>query len=317
MKKTVIAMAVAAVIPVAAQADATLSGELFVETRLGSGEFTTKGKVSLDSEEVLSNGMTATASLDVLSSSAQGNLGLEFNHGKVSMGTCSTEVEDVADSDTTNEKKQNDEDACLNGLSYTGDMAGFEIHVSHGKYDEDARDDKQAVTKVNGKDVAVHNEFDQKKIIDYTTYSAEYDFNGLILKGQNTKDGDVDAVNKLSAEYAFGDLTVSGSKSSGKDAVVKAAYEKTIGDLAIDISADSADKWDMEFTYTMGDIAITAKDGSTIDETQISAKYAYNDLTIEVDHASTVTLGYDFGNADLSLVRKDGEGTKVKYTVAF
>ena len=84
MKKTVIAMAVAAVMPVAAQADATLSGELFVETRLGSGEYTTKGKVSLDSEEVLSNGMTATASLDVLGSSAQGNLGLEFNHGKLS-----------------------------------------------------------------------------------------------------------------------------------------------------------------------------------------------------------------------------------------
>ena len=313
-------MAVAAVMPVAAQADATLSGELFVETRLGSGEYTTKGKVSLDSEEVLSNGMTATASLDVLGSSAQGNLGLEFNHGKLSAGTCSTEVEDVADSDKgSNPAKTNDEDACLNGVSYTGEMAGFEIHVSHGKYDEDARDDKQATHEIGGKNLTVHNEFKQQKLTNYTTYSAEYDFNGITLKGQNTKDGndDVDAVNKLSAEYAFGDLTVSGSKSTGKDTVLKAAYEETFGDLAIDVSASSDNKWEMELTYTMGDIVITAKDGKTIDDTQISAKYAYNDLTIEVDHANTVTFGYDIGNADLSLVSEKDKGTKVKYTVSF
>ena len=330
-------MAVAAVLPVAAQADITLSGSVSAEYTLGSNLVpTTEAKLTAESTEVLTNGMTATATFNVLGAKGQGTIGLEGDFGKVMAGTCAKTLEDVADSAPAADDasaadkakaKTNDEDACLNGVSYTGEMAGFTVNASRGQFDEDSRDDKQ---KVDG-DNAVYNKFDQKKIMEYATYGAEYDFNGLTISGQSTteyKADDADAkaaakaVTKFGAEYAFGDLTISGSKSSNKsNAIVKAAYEQTMGDLAVEVSASSDDTWELEAVYTMGDIAITAEDGSKIKETKISAKYAYNDLTIEVDSASKVTVGYDLGNADLSMVRErdanKDSSTKVKYTVSF
>lgn len=327
MKKTVIAMAVAAALPATAQADINLSGSVSAEYTLGSNlKPTTEAKLTAESTEVLTNGMTATATFNVLGDKGQGTIGLEGDFGKLMAGTCAKTLEDVADSAPNDDKtkaKTDDEDACLNGISYTGDMAGFTVNASRGQFDEDSRDDKQVVEN----NVAVHNKFDQKKIMEYTTYGAEYDFNGLTISGQSTTEYKADdaaakaaakAVTKFGAEYAFGDLTISGSKSSNKsNAIVKAAYEQTMGDLAVEVSASSDDTWELEAVYTMGDIAITAEDGSKIKETKISAKYAYNDLTIEVDSASKVTVGYDLGNADLSMVREQDKGTKVKYTVSF
>ena len=329
MKKTVIAMAVAAALPATAQADIILSGSVSAEYTLGSNlKPTTEAKLTAESTEVLTNGMTATATFNVLGDKGQGTIGLEGDFGKLMAGTCAKTLKDVADSDPDNavvaNRKTNDKDACLNGVSYTGDMAGFTVNASRGQFDEDSRDDKQKVTNGNA---VLHNDFDQKKIMEYTTYGAEYDFNGLTISGQSTTEYEADnatakanakAVTKFGAEYAFGDLTISGSKSSNKsNAIVKAAYEQTMGDLAVEVSASSDDTWELEAVYTMGDIAITAEDGSKIEETKISAKYAYNDLTIEVDSANKVTVGYDLGNADLSMVREQDKGTKVKYTVSF
>ena len=333
MKKTVIAMAVAAALPATAQADITLSGSVSAEYTLGSNLVpTTEAKLTAESTEVLTNGMTATATFNVLGAKGQGTIGLEGDFGKVMAGTCAKTLEDVADSAPAADgasaadkakAKTNDEDACLNGISYTGDMAGFTVNASRGQFDEDSRDDEQVVEN----NVAVHNKFDQKKVMEYTTYGAEYDFNGLTISGQSTTEYKADnatakanakAVTKFGAEYAFGDLTISGSKSSNKsNAVVKAAYEQTIGDLAVEVSADSDDKWNLEATYTMGDMAITAKDDQKDGGAKISAKYASGDLSIEVDSDSKVTVGYDLGNADLSMVREQDKGTKVKYTVSF
>ncbi len=327
MKKTVIAMAVAAALPATAQADINLSGSVSAEYTLGSNLVpTTEAKLTAESTEVLTNGMTATATFNVLGAKGQGTIGLEGDFGKVMAGTCAKTLEDVADSAPAADNasaadkakaKTNDEDACLNGVSYSGDMAGFTVNASKGRFDEDARDDKEDAFK----------QFTQKEVMEYTTYGAEYDFNGLTISGQSTTEYKADdatakaaakAVTKFGAEYAFGDLTISGSKSSNKsNAVVKAAYEQTMGDLAVEVSADSDDKWNLEATYTMGDMAITAKDDQKDGGAKISAKYASGDLTIEVDSDSKVTVGYDLGNADLSMVREQDKGTKVKYTVSF
>ena len=318
MKKTVIAMAVAAALPATAQADINLSGSVSAEYTLGSNLVpTTEAKLTAESTEVLTNGMTATATFNVLGAKGQGTIGLEGDFGKVMAGTCAKTLEDVANSAPDDATKKDDEDACLNGVSYSGDMAGFTVNASKGRFDEDARDDKEDAFK----------QFTQKEVMEYTTYGAEYDFNGLTISGQSTTEYKADdatakaaakAVTKFGAEYAFGDLTISGSKSSNKsNAVVKAAYEQTMGDLAVEVSADSDDKWNLEATYTMGDMAITAKDDQKDGGAKISAKYASGDLTIEVDSDSKVTVGYDLGNADLSMVREQDKGTKVKYTVSF
>jgi hypothetical protein len=290
--------------PVAAHADITLSGSVSAEYELGSKLIPTlESELSADTSEVLANGMAATASFGVLGDKAQGTIGLEGDFGKVMAGTAAKTLSELADSDTTDATKQNDEDADLNGISYAGSIAGLTVNAATGQFDEDARSNVQ-------------------KDIDYTTYGAEYDFNGLKLAGQNTKESDavtgavgIDQT-ELTAEYAFGDLTLSGSKVSKKDAVVEAAYEQIMGDLAVKASTNSDKEWDLEATYTMGDLAVTATDDNEAGGAKISAKFTSGDLSIEVDSDSKVTVGYDLGNADLSMIRED-EGTKVKYTVSF
>lgn len=309
MKKTVIAMAVAVGIPAVAHADINLSGSVSAEYTLGSNLVPImESKLSADTEVAL-NLMTATASFNILGEKGQGavdltgegTIGLKGDFGEVMAGTAAKTLSEVADSVYlgTDPTKINDEDADLNGISYTGSIAGLTVNAAKGQFDEDASD---AGTQV----------------VEYATYGAEYDFNGLKLAGQNTKEGAAVAINKFTAEYAFGDLTVSGSKSSDKsDAVVKALYEQTTGDLAVMVSADSAKEWDLEATYTMGDLAVTAKDDEQVGGAKISAKFTSGELSIEVDSDSKVTVGYDLGNADLSMVREQNKNTKVKYTVSF
>jgi hypothetical protein len=293
MKKSLIALAVAAALPVAAQADVTLSGSVSAEYTLGSNLApTTEASLSASSSEVLSNGMTATASFDVLGNDAQGTISLAGDFGTVTGGTGAATLSDVADSSAT---ETDDEDADLNGISYAGSVAGLDVHVMAGSFDED---DTAGTT-----------------LVDYVKYGASYDLNGLTISGSSTSEDDV-AETSLSASYSFGDLTVSATKDEDADAVVKAAYSATMGDLAVSVSAASDDTWDLTATYTLGDISITAEDDEAAGGADISAAYASGALSVSVDSDSEVTVGYDMGNADLAVVRDD-DGTTVKYTVAF
>ena len=292
MKKSLIALAVAAALPVAAQADVTLSGDVSVKYTLGSKlNPVTEASLSASSSEVLSNGMTATASFDVLGNDAQGNVSLSGDFGTVTGGTAAATLSDVADTAT----KVNDEDADLDGISYAGSIAGLSVHAMAGKFDED--------------DTAVTT------LVDYVEYGASYDLNGLTISGDSTSENGV-ASTSLSASYSFGDLTVTATKDEDKDAVVDAAYSATMGDLAVTVEAGSDDTWDLTATYTMGDISITAEDSEAAGGADISAAYASGALSVSVDSDNEVVVGYDLGNADLELERADG-ATTVKYTVAF
>jgi len=62
MNKTLIALAIAAALPVAAQADATLSGTLTSKYKSLDSSIDTDSRLTVASSEVLTNGMTATAS---------------------------------------------------------------------------------------------------------------------------------------------------------------------------------------------------------------------------------------------------------------
>jgi hypothetical protein len=310
MKKSVIALAVAAAMPVAAQADIKLSGSVSAEYTLGSNLVpSTEAELTADSSQILANGMTATASFSVLGAryqdtDAQGTVSLSGDFGELKGGNKAKTLEDVADG----EDGVNEYDASLNGIAYTGDFAGLSVNASAGKFDEDADDDVYH---------DVSNTFSERTIVEYSTYGASYNFNGLTLSGKSTTEGTASAVRKMTASYSFGDLTVSGTKETSSKAVVKAAYEVTKGDLAVKASADSSDDWDLEATYNIGELAVTAKDDELNGGAKISAKYTAGDLSLEVDSDSKVTVAYDIGNADLSMVREKNKGTKVKYTVAF
>jgi len=294
MKKSVIALAVAAALPVAAQADTILSGSVAVEYKLGAiHEPSIETKLSAESSEKLANGMDVTTSFNVLGDKTQGTASLSSDDfGVIKGGSSAKTLVDVADGDDG----VNEHDADLNGIAYTGNFGGIDVNASTGKFDE--------------------NDSDITALVKYNTYGASYEFNGLTVTAQSTKEGIKSATRKYTASYAFGDLTVSGSKSDGEDAVVKAAYVVTRGDLKVTASADSADDWDLEAVYTMGDLALTAKDDEQVGGAKVSAKYIAGELSLEVDSDSKVVVAYDMGNADLSMTRDDTD-TKVKYTVAF
>lgn len=291
MKKSLIALAVAAALPVAAQADVTLSGSVSAEYTLGSNLApATDTAFSASSSEVLSNGMTATATFNVLGGDAQGTISLAGDFGSVTGGTAAANLVEVAV-----DEDGDDADADLNGVSYAGNVAGLDVHVMAGSFEAD--------------------EADATDVVDYVKYGASYDLNGLTISGSSTSEDDVSETS-LSASYAFGDLTVSATKDEDADAVVKAAYSADMGDLSVSVSAASDDTWDLSATYTLGDISITATDDEEAGGADISAAYASGALSVGVNSDSEVSVGYAMGNASLAAAR-DADGTTVKYTVAF
>ena len=305
MKKTMIALAVAAALPVAAQADVTLSGSVAAEFTLGSNlTADTDAAFAAASSEVLANGMTATASLDVLGDGGEGvtngKAGLSGDFGAFTVGNGAKTLVEVANCGST-AATTNDEDADLDGISYTGSFAGLSVNAAAGRFGEH----DYAATAA-------------QSWVDYSTYGASYDFNGLTVTGQSTTEGTAAASNKLTASYAFGDLTVSASKSTGADVVMKGAYAATLGDLTVSASADSSDDWDVSMTYALGDISITATDDETAGGADMSASYSADNLTVTVDSDSDVDVSYSMGNAVVAMSRDtDADATTVKYTVSF
>lgn len=283
MKKTMIALAVAAALPVAAQADVTLSGSIEASTTLGSSlAVDVDTAFSAASSEVLANGMTATASISLLAAAdTDGTVGLSGDFGTLSAGTA--EGTDLTDTDVS---------TTMTGVSYTGSFAGLSVNASSGKYNKAGN-------------------------AAYSTYGASYDFNGLTVSGSSEDHAGTDSTN-MTASYAFGDLTVKASKDSGADAVITGTYSATMGDLAVTVAATSADTWDLDATYTMGSIALTVEDAEN-EATQITGTYSADALTVTVDDTSKVTVGYDMGNADLELARTAGTAasTTVSYSVSF
>ena len=184
MNKSIIALAIAAALPVAAQADATLSGSVKVAYASNANTMTTTAALSISSSEVLANGMTATASMNVLTG-ASGKASLAGDFGTLSMGTIDDDgafqagdiggrVGDSSGTTTTN--------TTTDGMHYAGTVAGLSV-----------------AAQTNGTS---------------TQASAVYDFNGLTI-GFGTANAAADAtngvnaaMNTMGATYSFGDLSV-------------------------------------------------------------------------------------------------------------
>ncbi|MDC9720262.1 MAG: hypothetical protein PSN46_05970, partial [Gammaproteobacteria bacterium] len=91
MKKTIIALAIAAALPVAAQADATLSGSVTTKYN-NTGVIDTDATLTIASSEVLANGMTATATFGILAdidddTENAGTASLAGDFGKLTVGS--------------------------------------------------------------------------------------------------------------------------------------------------------------------------------------------------------------------------------------
>jgi hypothetical protein len=355
MKKTVIALAVAAAMPMAAQADVTLSGHVMA-TYYGStsaADRTDKGlDVDLDldfsSVEVLTNGMTATASLDVnKGDDLDGKAGLEGDFGALTVGSAldadgAFQSGDVAGvvADTTNAAKTSA--STSNAIHYSGNMSGFDIEVQ-----------VNAATKAKNDGTDVNSALD--KYFDPQTKSNQvgvtYELlNGLKL-GYGSASGDADdkakhtvGVNSktevIGLTYAMDDFDFTLGKQKDDDTIASVKYN--MGEHSVMYTRDTADDTDRagttastgkdKITLTYADdvddglsatlIYNQNKDLDTQSKIDLEVSYVTGDLTAKVsrehDDTHDMSVAYDMGNADLTLARDGSKSqTTVKYKVSF
>jgi len=226
MNKTIIALAITAALPMAAQADATISGSVEATVTAG-GATAIASSVTLASSEVLANGMTATTAITLLGGgTTAGTAGLVGDFGTLSVGSgiaseSGSEHGDVAGVMADGETSEA-------GMTYSGDFAGLSVVVAHGA--------------------------------TVTSAGATYDFNGLTVGA--SQEGSVSA---MGASYSFGDLTVTAGQSGGAS-LVSASYSITVDALTVTASADSDDATSASVAYTLDGITVTAAyDGTDTD----------------------------------------------------
>jgi hypothetical protein len=355
MKKTVIAMAVATALPVTAQADATFSGSVEASYVIGSSKaLDIDSDLDIAVEEVLSNGMTASASFDVGDEGDSGEVSLKGDFGTLTVGSgldrdgafqsamlvATVELYEKSDSAST-----------ANAIHYSGSWAGLDIEVQSNAGTGASGGTKSVTTLTSGGDTeetasgTSTKKFYKDTQDSATQVAATYEFNGATLGfasvdtdmtsklGATIKEGRV-----LSVTYSFGDLSVGYSDFSYKDPAMMIGYASTYGQ--VDLEASFYD-WGNDATTTYGSASYTV-DGLTValnydsdkgasrskgiktgtDTSTVTATYVSGDMTLKVgtefDGSTDFSVALDLGNADLSLERDDSKSkTTAKYSVAF
>jgi len=330
MNKTLIALAIVAALPVAAQADATISGSLTTKLK-NTGAIDTDSRLSVASSEVLANGMTATAGFSITADSDDdtensGTASLAGDFGKLTAGSIDADAAfqagDVAGTVADTTEGASSTVSTVYGIHYAGTVAGLSV-----------------AAQVNANTGAAGGATTDKS----TQMSATYDFNGLTV-GYGYASGDAKmndvsttpavegtslgvnaAVNTFGASYAFGDLVVTAGKAStSADARVSATYTMTVDALTVVAQMDNEPSGDyqIDLTYALSDaVSLSSEiDSTTGKETTLVASYTSGDLTASVsktdDGTTDASVALDFGNADLTLARDGGSAAGAATTVA-
>ena len=321
MNKTLIALAITAALPVAAQADMTLSGS--VNTKYTqSGVVDTDAALSLSASEVLENGMTATATFDVLGGENQGSATLTGDFGALKVGEITNDAAfqagDVGGAVGASDDSD-DGDTTVSGIHFSTTQAGLGIQA-----------------QVNGATGAAGGAVSETR---GTQFGLNYDFNGVSVgygyasaaaNGDTAVGGVTEAQNVFGIAYTMGDLTVKAGKSSVQaDAVYSASYTTSMDALTVTASMDQNSEYQIDLGYALSDaLAISAEIDSDAANTILGVTYTSGNMTASVtktDDAAGSTdasVSLDFGNADLTLKRDGGAAsgageTSVSYKVSF
>lgn len=346
MKKSVIALAVAAAMPVAAQADVTISGSVktsYEHSSTAGKTLDIDSRVNLDSTEVLANGMTATASIAMLADTDDdtenaGKAGLSGDFGTVTVGSAldrdgAFQSGNIGSGVPIGLYETSDSASTSNAIHYSGDMAGLNVQAQvNASTTADETTAQASATQVG----ATYK-------FEGLTVGAAY-VNADMTTDNGTSGKTIKKGNTAGVSYTFGDFTAAyGKGSTMDDPVMSVAYAGAVGDL--DLTAKYVDwgKTDTTYataSYTMDGLTLaldydTDKGNSgsrmILDGTKtskVSATYVAGDMTAKVgsqwDGAVDYSVAFDLGNADVSVLR-EGKGdaatsvgkTSVKYSVAF
>jgi hypothetical protein len=335
MNKTLIALAIAAALPVAAQADATISGTLTSKYK-NTGAIDTDARLSVASSEVLANGMTATAAFVILAdhdddTENQGTATLTGDFGALTVGEIDADgafqAGDVggAVSDTT--ESTDGTASTVFGIHYAGSVAGLTVAVQVNANTGATGSGAVTAATANGAAANYAKKTDTTKTKG-TQMSATYEVNGLSLgyayasadatnaNNANTgHDGVHEGQTAVGAAYAFGDLVVSVGKQNLKDtdpspdALVSATYTMAIDAVTIKAQVDNTPSGDYQvnMSYALSDALSFSSEIDKGKTTTLVATYTAGNMTATVarqdDDTTDASISLDYGNADLTIGR--------------
>jgi len=340
MNKTLIALAIAAALPVAAQADMTLSGSVTTEF-VNTGVVDTDAALTLSASEVLANGMTATATFDVLAGESQGTASLTGDFGSLTVGEIDSDgafqAADVGGA-VANTEDADEAGTTVSGIHFSTTQAGLilsaQVNGSTGPtgaavaLDVATRSTQLGATyDFNGLTVGyAYASADADSSADASTAAQAADTSTTVTSGVNN------AMSAFGVSYSFGDLVVTAGKQNNSngtvspDAIVSATYTMTVDALTVVAQTDTAPSGDyqIDLSYAMSDALTLSSEIDSTDgkQTTLVASYVAGNMTASVSKTDAgdtdATVALDLGNADLTLFR-DGSNsdTSVTYKVAF
>ena len=327
MNKTLIAVAIAAALPVAAQADVTLSGTLTSKYNTTTNALDTDSRLGMAASEVLANGMTATAAFtltadtdDDTENSGTGSLAGDF--GTLTVGSIDADgafqAGDVGGGVANTTEGSSTTSSAVNGIHYSGTMGSLNV-----------------AAQINSSSAAVGT---AAAVTKSTQFGVSTEMQGLTV-GYSYASDDVDdaassahnGVNEgqsaVGITYAFGDLAVSASKvnynnaaTTTVDTLISATYTITAEALTITAQADSAPSGDyqIDLSYALSDAFTVATEVDKGKQTSITGTYTDGDMTATVaktdDGTTDASIALDYGNADLTLGRVGATTTAAEYS---
>jgi len=342
MNKTLIALAIAAALPVAAQADATISGTLTSKYK-NTGAIDTDSRLSVASSEVLANGMTATATFSITADTDDdtensGTATLSGDFGTLTVGSIDADgafqAGDVGGAvpDTTDSTSSTA--STVYGVHFSGSVAGLtvaaQVNANTGATGSSSAAAAATVATAGGGTVAGALYVPAKAstaLTKSTQVGVSYEVNGLTVgyayASADAKDGNTTTHNgvhegqsAVGASYAMGDLVVSVGKqnlkdggTTSKDALVSATYTMTADALTIVAQADNAPSGDyqLNLSYALSDAFSISSEVDKGKTTTMVGTYTEGDMTFTVarqdDNTTDASIALDYGNADLTIGR--------------
>jgi hypothetical protein len=343
MNKTLIALAIAAALPVAAQADATISGTLTSKYK-NTGAIDTDSRLSVASSEVLANGMTATATFSITADTDDdtensGTATLSGDFGSLTVGSIDADgafqAGDVGGAvpDTTDSTSSTA--STVYGVHFSGSVAGLtvaaQVNANTGATGSSAAAVASAAANGLTSGTVAGTLYTPAKASTALTKSTQvgvsYEVNGLTVgyayASADAKDGNTTTHNgvhegqsAVGASYAMGDLVVSVGKqnlkdggTTSKDALVSATYTMTADALTIVAQADNAPSGDyqLNLSYALSDAFSISSEVDKGKTTTMVGTYTEGDMTFTVarqdDNTTDASIALDYGNADLTIGR--------------
>jgi len=327
MNKTLIALAITAALPVAAQADMTLSGS--VETTYkNTGIITTDAAFGLTTSEVLANGMTATASLNVLGSETQGSASLAGDFGTLTAGEIDADAAfqmgDVGAA-VGNTEDADEGDTTVSGVHFTTTQAGLSLAAQ-----VNASTGAAGGTAVETRSTQLGATYDFNGITvgyayasDDANSGADASTSGTTVLDNDTIGGVNENMTAFGVSYTMGDITLTAGKDSvDTDTDFNVTYSTSMDALTVKGQYNNDREIQIDLAYALSDSLTLSSEIDTDKTTTLVAAYTSGDMTAKVsktdDGTTDASVGLDFGNADLTLARNGGDAdTSITYKVSF